>query len=200
MIFFQNRNHFRLVSQTIWINKDLKYKPNKNEDEVFFMDESSVNTCLMKSLGNRLPSFNHSNRITLQIWMPFITSAQTFLWHLYIFLWHLCTYKHARTNMHVHLRTVYTATSIHLHTNIDIYIYTYTPTVLQRRPQTHLYQKGPAGSYWARSSLAPPPWHTCHPGWRGSWSRSQPLSSDQTCSGTYWASPHLSVSPARLWT
>lgn len=67
MIFFQNRNHFRLVSQTIWINKDLKYKPNKNEDEVFFMDESSVNTCLMKSLGNRLPSFNHSNRITLQI-------------------------------------------------------------------------------------------------------------------------------------
>lgn len=68
------------------------------------------------------------------------------------------------------------------------------------RPETHPSLKGPSGSYWARSSLAPPPWRRCHPGWRGSGFRSPPLSSDQTCSGTYWASPHLSASPARLWT
>lgn len=67
----------------------------------------------------------------------------------------------------------------------------------QREDWLYLLQRGPSGSCSGRSSSAPPPWRRCRPGWPGSWCRCRPPSSGRS-SGTCWASPRPSASPAQL--
>lgn len=67
----------------------------------------------------------------------------------------------------------------------------------QRDDHLYLLRRGPSGSCSGRSSSAPRPWRRCRPGWPGSWCRCRPPSLGPS-SGTCWASPCPSASPAQL--